>query len=128
MWPRERLTPEPGARLTLSPNWRFHFLCSVQRSELARRLDLFIRIVNRVYLPAIFQDASEPVDPNRLGQPHGGSVPRHPRAMDVEGIVAEPPWLLQGAALWVLPGLVSGRTQSNGMNLPKTPFQGKFGV
>lgn len=54
-------------------------------------LDLFIRIVNRLYLPVIFQDASEPVGPNRLGQPHGGSVPRHPRAIDVEGIVAEPP-------------------------------------
>jgi hypothetical protein len=123
MWPRERLTPEPGARLTLSPNWRFHSLCSVQRSEVALCfLDLFIRIVNRLYLPVIFQDASEPVGPNRLGQPHGGSVPRHPRAMDVEGIIAETPWLLQGAALWVLSGLVSGRTQSNGMNLPITPF------
>jgi hypothetical protein len=76
----------------------------------------------RLYLPVIFQDASEPVGPNRLGQPHGGSVPRHPRAMDVEGIIAETPWLLQGAALWVLSGLVSGRTQSNGMNLPITPF------
>jgi hypothetical protein len=63
------------------------------------------------------------VDPNRLGQPHGGSVPRHPRAMDVEGIVAEPPWLLQGAALWALSGLVSGRTQSNGMNI-KSRFAG----
>jgi len=62
MWPLERLTPDPGARLTLSPNWRFHFPCSVQRSEPARcLLGLFIRIVNRLYLPVIFQDASEPV-------------------------------------------------------------------
>jgi hypothetical protein len=110
MWPRERLTPEPGARLTLSPNWRFHSLCSVQRSELALCfLDLFIRIVNRLYLPVIFQDASEPVGPNRLGPAPSAShgCRRHSRR----------------AALWALSGLVSGRTQPNGMNLPITPFQ-----